>query len=81
MTAIRKPTSGFWIVVTLGALPVLYVLSIGPVAACLMGREEVTATFLSSYRPVIWAMRKSDAVLDVVNWYIGIWTSGGVKIT
>lgn len=74
-----------WAKRTVVVLPILllvgYLASIGPVAACLLGHEGMTDVFLSAYRPIIFCMGKSEVILNVVNWYLGIWTNGAVQIS
>ena len=71
----RKPTAGFWIVVALVVLPVLYVLGIGP-ADWLYKRtppKQVQQAILVMYYPVTRACDASPMVTAGVRWYASLW--------
>ena len=50
-------------------LPVLYVLSTGPVARMLIGGQIGEETFDAIYKPLIWAAESSEMVEGFFVWY------------
>ncbi|MSR58943.1 MAG: hypothetical protein EXS05_15060 [Planctomycetaceae bacterium] len=78
------PTAGFWIVVALVVLPVLYVASIGPayrMAEVMTGDPAFDAGSLwgnsslldALYAPLEWASDTSPLADSAIMWYVKIW--------
>lgn len=60
--------------VMLALLPVLYVLSVGPVA--MMFPQEPPDWAKVVYAPLIWLAETSDVAAKVLEWYVRLWGAG-----
>jgi len=63
-----RPLSGY-VLLFAAVLPLLYILSIGPAAACFPHSEAVKDIYL----PLIWLYDKVPAVDRPLEWYVGLW--------
>jgi hypothetical protein len=74
----RGNAGAAWIVVALLIallLPVLYVLSVGPVVAMVQPNSNEPAWFATVYAPLIWLDQNSTAASSFFEWYVGFWVS------
>jgi hypothetical protein len=60
------------VVLLLLALPLLYVLSFGPVAAFYEHRDAPAAVE-AFYTPLIWLADAWQPAEDLLNWYVDLW--------
>jgi hypothetical protein len=69
MTVNNKPGVAFWATVVVVAIPLIYVLSFGPV--CWICSYAGTGQFVLPrvYQPILDAMSSSRNVADVCHWY------------
>jgi hypothetical protein len=61
------------VILLLMALPLLYVFSIGPVAAYYRGGTPVPPAVEGFYAPLQWLAESSDTARQFFEWYIGLW--------
>lgn len=79
MSNSRKPTIGFWIVVALVVLPVLYLLSFGVAVLAdnndwLPDDSPLLQALVAVYSPLIWMHQSGpEPVRAALEWYIDLW--------
>ncbi len=68
----HKPSGTFWVIVTLVVLPVLYVLSIGPVAwTSRLMPEWLGNAVVVFYWPLEWIYQHGPVPIhDALDWYV-----------
>jgi len=78
MTSRKHPSTAFWVTVVMICLPVMYVLSIGPVSWIAYWAfikwdwwpDSAQSAFDSFYAPLIWLMDyMPNSVGVALNWY------------
>ena len=70
----RGPSGGaaVLLMVALLLLPLLYVLSIGPMALMFPNGDE-PAWVTTVYRPLTWLVEQSEFTMSLFYWYISFW--------
>lgn len=70
----HKPSWAFWATTLLMVLPVLYVLSIGPVAwTSRFMPEWMTNALVTLYRPLEWIYEHGpESIHDALDWYVNL---------
>lgn len=72
----KKPGWTFWVTASVAVLPVLYVLSSGPVQwmdSHGMISDFFRALLMVIYRPLRWIDRNSESFHIALKWYVSLW--------